>query len=232
MVITAFPPIESADESGLLAVGGDLEVESLLLAYSSGIFPWPIVDDSTLTWFCPPERAVLFLSEFKVSRRLRREKARTTYAYSFNAAFPEVIEECALSKNRTGQDGTWITEHLRRAYNDFHRAGYAFSVECRDGGALAGGLYGVAIGEMVAGESLFYRASNASKLCLWCLVDYLKSLGVQWIDCQQMTPLLRSFGARCIPRDEFLLMVRAAAVKGSELFAFGSRPTENWRVCE
>ncbi len=229
MVIRAFPPVENADETGLLAVGGDLEVESLLLAYCSGIFPWPIVDESTLTWFCPPQRAVLFLDDFEVSRSLRKERSRTAYDYSFNSSFEEVIRGCAQAANRPGQEGTWITDQVLDAYVNFHRAGYAFSVECREQGRLIGGLYGVAVGALVAGESLFYRVSNASKLCLWCLVDYLKSRGIEWIDCQQMTPLLESFGAREVPRAKFVSMVRESTQREMILFLPEEKPMLDWR---
>ncbi|MCB0346400.1 MAG: leucyl/phenylalanyl-tRNA--protein transferase [Bdellovibrionales bacterium] len=229
MVIRAFPPVENADDSGLLAVGGDLEVESLLLAYSSGIFPWPIVDDTTLTWFCPPQRAVLFLDDFELPRSLRKERSKTNYTYSFNSAFAQVINGCAESANRQGQDGTWITSQILSAYVDFHRAGHGFSVECWDCGSLIGGLYGVTVGAMVAGESLFYRISNASKLCLWCLVEYLKSRGVEWIDCQQMTPLLESFGATVLPRSEFIDLVAEAVGRDVRLFSPGEAPPKDWQ---
>jgi len=212
MVITRFPPVEKADRYGLLALGGDLEIDSLLLAYRSGIFPWPF-DEETLAWFAPPRRAVLFLRDFHVSRSLERERKRSKFDFRIDQAFPEVIRRCAEAKNRGVQAGTWITQGIIESYIRLHQAGFAHSIECWLDGQLTGGLYGVSIGAMFAGESMFYRRSNASKLALWFLVEHLRQKKAEWIDCQVMTPLLRSFGAVEIQRDEFMALLLKAVKK-------------------
>lgn len=211
MTILEFPPLSEADENGLLAVGGDLEPESLLLAYSSGIFPWPI-NSKILAWFSPPQRALLFLNEFHVSRSLAKEQKKTCYSFAVDRNFEKVIELCAAAKNRSQQSGagTWITKEMRRAYLELHRLGFAHSVECYKDGRLIGGLYGVAIGKMFAGESMFHTESNGSKLSLAYLVEHLRKQKVAWIDCQVSTPFLRSMGAREVPRDEFVKLLRTA----------------------
>lgn len=209
MTIIAFPSVEDADEDGFLCIGGDLEVESLLLAYSSGIFPWPI-REGMLTWFAPPRRAVLFLSEFRVSRTLKKDLKNHPFEIRIDHAFAEVIKRCAESTNRGKQKGTWITRAMVKGYTALHKAGYAHSVESYLNGDLVGGLYGVQIGKMFAGESMFFREPNASKIALCALVDNLKAQGVEWIDCQVMNPLFESFGAREVARVEFMKMLRKA----------------------
>ncbi len=218
MVIQSFPPVETADEIGLVAVGGDLEVESLLLAYRSGIFPWPVSDASTLTWFAPPERAVLLFDQFHVPRRLQRAQRSSAYRFAIDEAFEEVISACALSDNRKGQEGTWITGEMVEAYVRLHKAGYCHSVECYDGERLVGGLYGVAIGGMFAGESMFYREPNASKFSFCFLVEHLRAQGVTWLDCQQLTPLLHQFGATTLPRVQFMGLLEEAIKQEISLF--------------
>ncbi len=216
MAIKEFPPVDFADDNGLLAIGGDLEVESLLLAYRSGIFPWPIFGVKELTWFSPPERCVLFLDNFIVSRSLRRELANAKYTYSFNEHFEQVITACAEAKNRAAGPETWIRPDMRSAYLDLYRAGYAASSETLLAGELVGGLYGVTIGRMFAGESMFYRSPNASKLALCHLVDRLRECGVEWIDCQQQTALLASFGAELIERSQYMELL-AEAIGGEQI---------------
>jgi len=218
MVIAQFPPLETADEYGLLAIGGDLDVESLLLAYRSGIFPWP-VDSRTLAWFTPPERTLLFLDEFRISRSLEKERRKTTLRFGFDAHFPAVIHACAELKNRKMQSGTWIIPQMIEAYIELWKAGYAHSIEAHDGDKLVGGLYGVSIGGMFAGESMFYRQPNASKLCMCHLVSYLKEQGVEWIDCQVMTPFLKSLGAREVERRKFIKMLAIEVEKEVKLFS-------------
>ena len=219
MVVTAFPPLESADEYGLLAVGGDLEVQSLLLAYRSGVFPWPLIGVEDLTWFSPPERTLLFLNECHISRSLIRKFKKTEYRFEIDRDVPRIIQACASAKNRSQGTGTWITKRMVDAYVHLHEAGYCHSVECYAEDRLVGGLYGVSIGGMFAGESMFHNEANGSKFALWYLVSYLKSQGVEWIDCQQMTPLLQSFGARNVPRAEFVRLLSAAIARPVELFA-------------
>lgn len=217
MVVRRFPPVEQANADGLLCAGGDLEVPTLLLAYSSGIFPWPVSEEFPLVWFSPPKRTLLFLDGVKISRSLK--KARTgDWSFSIDRSFPEVIVGCARSKNRRQGGGTWITDDMISAYIDLHRAGACHSVESWFDGKLAGGVYGVSIGRMFAGESMFYNVPNASKLALWHLTDYLRERGAKWLDCQQLTPLLASFGAREVPRKEFLQLLKEAVSSETSLF--------------
>ena len=200
MVIRAFPPVDQANSDGLLAVGGDLEIESLLLAYRSGIFPWPI-DNHTLAWFCPPKRALLFIDQLHVSRTLKKLQRSNPYSFSIDHSFESVITACA---NAERGGGTWITPSLQAAYCKLHLAGYAHSVEVWRENYLVGGLYGVALAGMFAGESMFHHESDTSKLALLHLIEQLRARGVKWIDCQVMTPLFKSFGARLVARAEFL----------------------------
>lgn len=219
MTVQFFPAVELADEHGLLAVGGDLDVESLVLAYKSGIFPWPVDEGLPITWFAPPKRALLFLDDLHISKSLRRELRRNTYTFTFDANFASVIYACAELKNRGEQRGTWITRAMVEAYIKLHKAGYAHSIECYEGANLIAGIYGVGIGTMFAGESMFYRKPNASKLCLCLLAEHLREGGAKWIDCQVMTPLLKNFGAKEIPRKEFMeLLLEALDADGSGLF--------------
>lgn len=210
MAIEGFPPVEYADEHGLLAVGGDLEVESLLLAYSSGIFPWPMSGLREIPWFAPPTRGVLFLDAYTPPRSLRKIERRGGFELQVNTAFREVITRCATAKNRPGQRGSWITRQMVEAYTRFHEAGFAHSIECYANSQLVGGLYGVGIGSMFAGESMFYTEPNASKLALGHLVEILRSRGSEWIDCQQLTPFFSSIGAVEIERERFMGLLGVA----------------------
>ncbi len=212
MVIKRFPPIESASEDGLLAIGGDLEPESLLLAYKEGIFPWPL-DMRTLAWFSPPQRAVLFLDNLHISRSLKKLIARSIFELRINTCFREVITNCSESVNRKGQMGTWIIPQMIDAYVKLHELGYAHSIEVFRDDSLAGGLYGVSIGKFFAGESMFYKESNCSKLALMGLVEVLRQNRVSWLDCQVMTPLLRSFGTSLITRESFMKLLSEAIPK-------------------
>lgn len=210
MPIKEFPPIESADENGLLAIGGDLELESLVLAYSNGIFPWPFTDHGRIPWFSPKERAVLFFEDFSPSKKLKKEYQNTDYTFAINKNFRATIQACADAKNRSTGHGTWITREMIEAYTVAHDAGIATSFECYDNDELIGGMYGISLGKMFAGESMFHKRTNTSKLCLCYAVDYLGAQGFHWMDCQQMSPLLKSFGAKEIPRDDFLLLLKKA----------------------
>jgi leucyl/phenylalanyl-tRNA--protein transferase len=207
MVVTRFPPPDQADAHGLLALGGDLAVPSLLLAYRSGIFPWPL-DDETLAWFSPPDRSLLFYDELRISRSLHRERRKTDLRFSVNQAFEGVIVGCRESRNRKDQGGTWITTEMVEAYVHLHQAGHAHSFESWLDGELVGGIYGVQIGGFFAGESMFYRAPNASKFALWFMLDALYQIGITWIDTQVLNPFLATFGAREVPRNEFLKMMQ------------------------
>jgi len=218
MVIAAFPTVENADEHGLLAVGGDLDVDSLLLAYKSGIFPWPLTSEQ-LAWFAPPKRALLFIAEAHTSKSLKKFLKKCPYRISINRDFESIIRRCSEIDNRKRQSGTWISEEVVNGYIALHKAGYAHSIEVYEDSTLAGGLYGVAIGAMFAGESMFYKKTNASKVALHFLIQYLRERNVKWIDCQVMTPLLKSFGAREIERQEFMCLLEAALVEKLNLFA-------------
>lgn len=197
-----FPPVTKALRSpnGLLCAGADLSPERLIDAYSKGIFPW-FSQGEPILWWSPDPRMVLFPDELKVSRSLRRSVARGGFETRFDTAFAQVIAACAAP--RGGQPGTWIGPAMVAAYTRLHELGFAHSVESWRAGALAGGLYGILLGRVYFGESMFSRETDASKVALVKLVDRLRSLGVRVIDCQQATPHLASMGAREIPRREF-----------------------------
>lgn len=210
MVIKKFPAVENADKDGLLALGGDLEVETLLNAYRHGIFPWPLQRDPIL-WFAPPKRAILDFTDFKIPKRLRRYLSQTHFQFRVDKNFEQVITECARMKGRRAQVGTWITPRMVQAYLDFHDAGYAHSFETyNQEGKLVGGMYGVWIGRFFAGESMFFREDHASKFALTQAVAYLKERGVAWMDIQMMTPLLSQFGAKEIEREAFMDRLKEA----------------------
>lgn len=215
-MIAEFPSVEMADdESGLLAVGGDLEVGSLELAYRSGIFPWP-VEDEPILWFAPAKRAIIEFEEFKIPKRLERSLKKTRFTFRVSTNFEGIIRECAQLKNRKGQNGTWITREMIQAYIEFHKAGFAQSFETYNAkDELAGGLYGVLINKYFAGESMFFKESNASKFALIQTVRYLKTLGITWMDVQILSPFLSNFGAKEISRGVFMKKLNQA-IKNSE----------------
>jgi leucyl/phenylalanyl-tRNA--protein transferase len=201
-----FPPPEMADEDGLLALGGDLSRERLLHAYRNGIFPW--YENKYILWWCPDPRFVLFPEELKVSASMKQLLKKQPFEFSINRDFNAVISQCK-AVSRVGQDGTWITEEMRDAYNDLHKSGYAHSAEVRLNGELVGGLYGIRLGKVFYGESMFSLYSNASKYAFIQYVQQLKSEGVELIDCQVYTAHLESLGARMIPRQQFLSLVKS-----------------------
>ncbi len=203
-----FPPPELSEEDGLLAVGGDLSVERLLLAYSMGIFPW-YSDGSPILWWSPDPRLVLVPEDLKVSRSLKQTIKKEIYRTTFDNAFERVIRSCAESPRKDGA-GTWITEDMIRAYCRLHEKGFAHSVESWEGGRLAGGLYGVALGRVFYGESMFARRSDASKVAFVKLVQRLAQWKFRMIDCQVTTRHLISLGAKEIPRSEFLKAMKRA----------------------
>jgi leucyl/phenylalanyl-tRNA--protein transferase len=217
MVIEKFPPVEEAQPDGLLAVGGDLEVPSLLAAYKSGIFPWP-PDDDILLWFAPPKRALIFLSDFHISKSTAKHLRRAEYSFAINENFSAVIEECRRGQTRP-ELGTWITPSMILAYKEMHRQGHCHSIECYYKKELVGGVYGVAIGGYFAAESMFYLQSNASKLALHHLVQYLAAKDVKWFDCQVINPFLASIGATEVPRKNFMSLLSEALTKNLTLFS-------------
>lgn len=196
-----FPDPTLAEENGLLAVGGDLSVERLLAAYSKGIFPWYSQGEPPLWWFTDP-RLVIFPDEFKVSKRLARTLRNSDFRITFNKDFNRIISSCADTRTKNGE-GTWISDDMKEAYIKLHHAGYAHSVECWVDNELAGGLYGVALGKVFFGESMFTKISNGSKAALVALVEHLKQQDVAVIDCQMTTNHLITFGAREISGEEF-----------------------------
>ncbi len=214
----AFPRPEVAEPSGLLAVGGDLSMERLLLAYAMGIFPW-YSEGEPILWFSPPERMVLPVAELRVNRSLRKTLKRTGYWVTLDTAFDQVIARCA-EVPRADQDGTWITGEMRAAYRHLHEVGYAHSVETWaevDGHAqLVGGLYGVSLGSAFFGESMFSLADNASKVAFVSLVSQLRAWGFSFVDCQVWTPLLESLGADEVPRQTFLRWLDRAVIAPSK----------------
>lgn len=203
-----FPPATSANRDGLVAVGGDLSVQRLLLAYQSGIFPWPIFDDDLMTWFSPDPRAILELDALHISRSLKKAIRKGRFEITFNRNFGTVIEACGAPA--PGRNSTWITQELERAYIALHSAGHAHSVEVWEDQSLVGGLYGVSIGSFFAGESMFSRVDNSSKIALVYLVERLKARNFQLLDIQQDTPHMMSMGAKNIPRRQYLERLKAA----------------------
>lgn len=198
-----FPSVDTCDEDGLLAVGGELSPPWLIDAYSHGIFPWPVVEDPALVaWWSPDPRAIFELDGFHASRRLLRTYRSGRFRVSFDEAFEAVVHGCATAPDRRG--GTWITKAIRAAYAELHREGHAHSVEVWQGESLVGGLYGVHIGGLFAGESMFHLVTDASKIALVALVERLKSAGVILFDIQQLTPHTQSLGAIEIPRAQYL----------------------------
>ena len=195
-----FPPVAEAGDHGLLAVGGDLSAGRLLAAYEHGAFPWFMKDDPIL-WWAPQERAVLPVLELKVSKSMRNELNKNRYRITMDRAFERVIRGCQEAP-RDG-DGTWITDDIVRAYVDLHALGLAHSVEAWKGDELVGGLYGVSLGRMFFGESMFSTATNASKVAFVHLVRWLAVKGFGPVDCQIMNPHLASLGATTWPREAF-----------------------------
>jgi leucyl/phenylalanyl-tRNA--protein transferase len=203
-----FPPPERANEHGLLAVGGDLSPERLLLAYRSGIFPW-YDEGLPILWHSPDPRCVLLAGELHVGRTLRRVVRQGEYEVRYDSAFERVVRACAKTP-RPGQDGTWITSDMVDAYVRMHELGYAHSVESWQEGELAGGLYGVSLGSMFCGESMFTWKPNASKVALVTLAARVAAWGFRVIDAQVPTPHTMALGAHLWPRSKYLVALREA----------------------
>lgn len=202
--LLSFPNADKASEEGLLAIGGDLSTERLLLAYRSGIFPW-YEEGQPIMWWCPNPRMVLFLSRYKISKSLEKTINGNTFKITFNSCFSEVISNCSNIK-REGQSGTWITQNMKDAYIELYNKGHALSVEVWIGDDLVGGLYGIDLPKckIFCGESMFSKKKDASKVGLYYLVNKLKSKNYILIDCQMYTKHLSSLGAEEISRNEFL----------------------------
>lgn len=202
-----FPDVSTANEDGILAVGGDLSVERLLLAYKSGIFPW-FNEGEPVIWWSPDPRMILFPENFRISKSLRKTLRTHNYRVTMNTAFEEVIYECAIIK-RNGQGGTWITSPMEQAYIDLHKKGHAMSIEIWEESNLIGGLYGVYLKnqKIFCGESMFHKQSNVSKIAFAHLVDFCKAEKVKAIDCQVYTAHLERLGAEEISRADFLTLL-------------------------
>ena len=200
-----FPAIQFAGKNGLLAIGGDLSSERLLLAYRNGIFPWYDENDP-ICWYCPDPRFVLFPEELNISNSMRSVLNSGKFSFSVNRAFTEVIKNCK-TVIRKDQQGTWISDAIIEAYTSLHLQGYAHSAEAWKNGELVGGLYGIRLGKVFFGESMFSKQSNASKFAFIRYIQYLQKQQVQLIDCQVYTSHLQSLGARMIERENFLQLL-------------------------
>ena len=201
-----FPPVSEADEEGILAIGGDLDPERLKLAYQSGIFPW-FNEGEPILWWSPDPRMVLFLEELIVSKSMRNVLNRKQFTVTFNKNFREVISNCQKIK-REGQDGTWISNEMIDAYCKLNEQGIAKSVEVWQDENLVGGLYGIDLGHVFCGESMFSKVSNASKVAFIALVNYLKEENYQLLDCQVYNSHLESLGCREIDREAFISIIK------------------------
>ncbi len=225
MPVLRFPDPRLAGPEGLVALGGDLHPESLLLAYRQGIFPWPM-EGYPLAWFCPPRRGILEFARLHLPRSLKAFLKKHPYRLTIDTAFEEVIAHCA-DVPRPGQPGsvdpgetahTWITDEMERAYLEFHRLGHAHSAECWEGDELVGGVYGVEVAGVFAGESMFHTRPNASKVALLHLVQHLTERGAGWMDIQMVTPHMQRLGARELDRDDFLELLGRTQGLGLRLF--------------
>ena len=201
-----FPDPESADEEGLVAVGGNLSVNCILSAYRNGIFPW-FIEAGKIFWYSLDPRCVLIPSQLKISKSMQQVIRNGGFTFSMNTCFEEVIQSCK-NVSRKGQSGSWIDDDILNAYLRLHELGYAHSAECKKDGVLVGGLYGLKLGNVFFGESMFATVPNASKFAFITMVKKMKAEGLQLIDCQQQTDHLMSLGATLMARQEFTKMVR------------------------
>jgi leucyl/phenylalanyl-tRNA---protein transferase len=203
-----FPHSDTFDSPDVVAVGGDLSPERLILAYSLGIFPWYNEADEPIMWWCPDPRLVLYPEELKVSKSMRPFFNQEKFKVTYNTDFQRVMRTCMLNGRKNQDGGSWINEDMIVAYTILHKAGFAHSVEVWEGDELVGGLYGVAYGRIFYGESMFSKVSNASKFGFISFVQKIKAMGIVLIDCQQETAHLTSLGARVISRDLFLEAIK------------------------
>mgnify|MGYP002372730867 CR=1 FL=1 len=192
--------------NGVVAVGGTLSVDTLVEAYSHGVFPWPH-EGYPMLWFCPPERGILFFDELHIPKSLQKLDKKNLYTYTYNQNFHEVIHHCATAK-RNGQPGTWISPEIIQAYTELHKRGLAHSLECWRGPTLVGGIYGVKIQGVFSCESMFHLENNVSKLAILRLIEKLQSQGLKWMDVQMITPVVGSLGGRYISAEEFLNLLK------------------------
>jgi leucyl/phenylalanyl-tRNA--protein transferase len=207
-----FPDPRQANLKGLVAIGGDLSVDRLLLAYRRGIFPWTV---SPISWWSPDPRAIIELDKLHVGESLQKILRKQLFDVTVDTAFTQVIQNCAA--RAPGRDDTWITEEFIEAYTRLHQHGHAHSLECWQNGELAGGIYGVGIGGLFAGESMFHHANNASKVALFHLVERLRQRGFKLFDIQMLTPVTKQMGGVTIPREEYLRRLAQALQVACEL---------------
>jgi len=203
-----FPDPSYAEEEGILAIGGDLSVDRLILAYANGIFPWPR-KGAPLLWWSPDPRMVLYPDDLIISHSLKQLIKSNKYSITYDKDFGSVIKHCAIIP-RMGQDGTWITRDMIKAYLKLYREGFAHSVETWYEGELVGGLYGVSLGKVFFGESMFFKMRDASKFAFYHLVQLLKEWNFELIDAQQETDHMKSMGAKSVPRDVFMQQLENA----------------------
>jgi len=202
-----FPPVEQANYDGILAFGGDLSEERLLLAYRSGVFPW-FSEGEPITWFAPEERMVVFVQEYETPRTIKKLMRKNLFQITYNSAFSEVIHHCKTIE-RAGQWGTWITDEMEIAYNNLHQKGFAKSVEVWQNGLLVGGIYGVDLGHVFCGESMFSKVSGASKIAFCALIAQLKAQNYVLLDAQVYNEHLALLGAEEIDRADFMKILNA-----------------------
>ena len=217
-----FPPPSSADENGIVAFSRDLDCTMLADAYQHGIFPWPFGEDVPyIPWASPAERGVLFCDQLHIPKSFQRELKKNRFTFKVDSAFTEVITNCAKAE-RPGQDDTWITSEMIKVYTEFHHLNYAHSFEAYDeNGVLAGGLYGISVGKIFCGESMFFRVSGASKFAFVKMVEFLQKQGVILIDTQMVTNATAAFGAKLVSRDEYLVLLEQY---GGKPLDFRSKP--------
>lgn len=199
-----FPPVNEATAEGLLAIGGDLSIERLLLAYRNGIFPW--FEEELPLWWSPNPRFVLFPDELKISKSMQQVLKKNQFEFKINSAFEDTIHQCKTVKRKDGA-GTWITDEIEKAYINLYKENYAISAEAWQNNILVGGLYGVRLGKVFFGESMFSNMPNASKFAFIKYVEQLKKENVELIDCQVYTQYLESFGAKMITRENFIQLL-------------------------
>ena len=203
-----FPDPHLGEEDGLVAIGGDLSIDRLLLAYSNGFFPWfSFRDQEEPLWFCPLQRFVIFPNEIHVSHSMKQLLKKNPYRITINKDFEGVMRGCATAQNRNELEGAWLGPNIIKAYTELYRQGFAASVEVWEGSQLVGGLYGVTLGRAFFGESMFSLVPNASKLALIFLARMLEAHGGRVIDCQFETPHLRTMGGRFIPYEEYMKII-------------------------
>ena len=203
-----FPDPHLGEEDGLVAIGGDLSIDRLLLAYSNGFFPWfSFRDQKEPLWFCPLQRFVIFSSEIHVSHSMKQLLKKNPYQITINKDFEGVMRGCATAQNRNELEGAWLGPNIIKAYTELYRQGFAASVEVWEGSQLVGGLYGVTLGRCFFGESMFSLVPSASKLALIYLARVLEAHGGKLIDCQLETPHLRTMGGRFIPYEEYMKII-------------------------